>query len=66
MVKTVTDTAIEEKKFLEEAVKILKSLGYSVVGCAEEKIETIIKELGYKKGYKGTWIMPGDFIPDED
>ena len=66
MVKTATDTAIEEKKFIEEAVWILDSLGYPITGSTLNKdIENMMKEEGYKKGYNGTWIMPEDIVPDE-
>ena len=36
MVKTVTDTAIEEEKFRKEAVKILKSLGCPIFGLTKK------------------------------
>ena len=57
---------IERNDFIEEAIKILTSLGYSTEGYSEEEIEMIMKNLGYKQGYKGKWIMPGDIILDEE
>jgi len=29
-------------------------------------LDAMIVKRGYKRGYCGTYIMPGDFIPDED
>jgi len=69
VIKTVTYTAIEEKKFLKEAIKILTELGYSLgtsTLCRSKKeIEEMMAREGYKRGYNGVWITPGDIIPDE-
>lgn len=65
MVKTITDTVIEEKKFTKEALKILKSLGHFTFGLNKKRIEEMMAREGYKRGYKGVWISPGDIIPDE-
>ena len=65
MVKTVTDTAIEEEKFRNEAVKILKSLGCPIFGLTKKRIFKMMAKKGYKRGYNGVWIMDGDLIPDE-
>ena len=63
MVKT--DTAIEEKKFLEEAVKILTSLGCPIFGLTKKRVFKMMAGKGYKRGYNGVWIMGDDLIPDE-
>ncbi|KKT21413.1 MAG: hypothetical protein UW04_C0004G0027 [Parcubacteria group bacterium GW2011_GWB1_43_8] len=65
MVKTATDIATEEKKFIKEASNILISLGYSIINYTSGDIERVMIAKGYKKGYNGTWIMPEDIIPDE-
>ena len=68
MVKTVTDTdtAIEEKKFLEKAVKILTSLGYSTSGHTQEWLESMMNKEGFSKGYNGTWFMSDDVNSETD
>ena len=65
MVKAITDTVAEEKKFLEEAVKILKSLEYQIFGITKKRIFKMMAKKGYKRGYKGVWILSDDIIPDE-
>ena len=66
MIKTITDTVVEEKKFTEEALKILKSLGHFTFGHTQERLESMMNKEGYTKGYDGTWIMPDDIKLDED
>ena len=59
------NTVVEEKEFLKEAVKILKSSGCPIFGLNKKRIFKMMAEKGYKQGYKGVWISPGDIIPDE-
>ena len=55
----------EELNFINETIKTLMALGYSVVGHTREELEAMMMQEGYKMGYN-TWIKPGDIVPDED